>query len=293
MAGRLLVAGATGSVGSEFVTLAVQGGHLIRTLSRRAVTAAGVAESVRADAVDAGAVRGVCDGVDTVVSCLGASVGMNAAEKRSFLTVDSAANRNLIVEARRGGARRFLYVAAFVSGGYRDTAYIRAHEEVVAALRESGLGFTVVRPTGIFSALHDMVAMARRGMGVVIGDGFAKTNPIHQGDVARVCLENLPDGPEEVAAGGPEILSRREVMETAFRAVGKEPRIAGVPEGLMRFGAAVIRPFDRRKSELIEFATAVSVTECIAPVAGTMRLEPYFRDLAAATSPPLESAISG
>ena len=129
----ILVAGATGAVGSRVAALA--SGRTLRTLSRHAQPG----NHVVADATDPRACVGVCDGIDTVFSALGASVGLNSSESRSYHAVDTAANRNLIAEARRAGVRRFVYVSLHVSDGYAHTRYALAHEEVVATLRQFSL----------------------------------------------------------------------------------------------------------------------------------------------------------
>ena len=269
----ILVAGATGAVGSRVA--AWVSGRSLRTLSRHVRQG----DHVVADATDPRACVGVCDGIDTVFSALGASVGLNSSESRSYHAVDTAANRNLIAEARRAGVRRFVYVSLHVSDGYAHTRYALAHEEVVATLRESGLSYTVIRPTGIFTALDDLVEMARRGMGVVIGSGAARANPVHPDDVARVCIENLVAGPSGVSVGGPEILTRRQIVETAFEALGRDPRIIRVPAVVLRFAGRALGFTNPRKSELLEFAAAVSSVDSIAPLVGRGRLVDYFREL--------------
>lgn len=272
MSTRVLIAGATGAVGRRVVPL-LRGPF--RTLSRSPQPG----DHVMADA--SVGLQGACDDVDTVFSALGASVALNAPESRSYREVDTAANINLIAEARRAGVRRFVYVAAHVGPGYADTAYIRAHEEVVTALRGSGISYTVVRPTGIFTAFDDLVGMARRGFGVVIGSGEARTNPVHPQDVAERCFECLHAGPLEVSIGGPEILSRRQIVEKAFEAVGRTPRIWSVPAGIMRWGGKVSGLTSPRKAELLEFAAAVSVSESVAPAMGRRYLLDYFREFVA------------
>jgi uncharacterized protein YbjT (DUF2867 family) len=278
---RLLIAGATGSVGRRLSRLALSGDWWVRTFSRRAVDSRGD-DAKLGDALRVGDLRGVCDGMDVVVSCIGASVALGSAEKRSYLEVDVAANRNLIAEAERAGVRRFIYLAAHLGDGYRDTAYIRAHEQVVDTLRSSTAlsSVTVLRPTGIYTALDDLVKMARAGFGTVIGSGAAKTNPIHPEDVARACLEHLREGPPEIDLGGPEILTRRQIAETAFAAVGRKSRIASVPPAMMRGSARMLGLFNPRKAELLTFAASVTTADCVAPRVGTLRLADYFRELA-------------
>ncbi len=69
--------------------------------------------------------------------------------------------------------------------------YARAHESFVVLLRDSGLPSTVVRPTGFFSVFGESLHMARKGRGILIGSGGARTNPVHEEDVAAVCVEAL------------------------------------------------------------------------------------------------------
>jgi len=137
--------------------------------------------------------------------------------------------------ALAAGVKRFLYVSVHLEAGYRQTAYIQAHEEFVDALRRSGLNYSVIRPTGIFAAFGDFVNLARKGLTTVIGDGRARTNPVHQADVAGKLLENLESGPTELSVGGPEVFTRREIAELAFAVIGKRPRVLPVPAAAFRW----------------------------------------------------------
>lgn len=285
---KILVAGASGLVGREVVALLRRRGHAVRTLSRTQANAEALralTDDVRlADATDATTLSGVCDGVDVVFSAVGAAVAMRHADRRGFRELDLAANVNLLAEAQRAGVRRFVYVAAHVEPAYRDTAYVQAHEEVVRALRESGLSFAVVRPTGIFGALSDFVTMAARGRVPLVGDGAARTNPVHQADVAEACVRAIEsDDPAlDLPVGGPDVLSRKEIALLAFDAVGKRPRLLRAPALLLRIAAWLIGLVDRRRGQLFEFVTAVSITDCVAPAVGTRRLADFFRERSSA-----------
>jgi uncharacterized protein YbjT (DUF2867 family) len=277
---RIFVAGATGAVGFEFVRLAKARGYFVRTLSRSPENARkleGLADEVLTQDASSGVPS--LDGMDVVVSALGAPVTMWARERRRYREVDLAGNLKLLEAARSAGVARFVYVSVHVAPGYRDSAYIRAHEEFVDALGRSGISCTVIRPTGIFPALNDFVGMARKGFASVIGDGRARTNPVHPADVAGVLLEHLTSGPAEVSVGGPEILTRREIAEIAFKVLGKRPRVMSISPGVFRLvaTAAVANP---RLRELLEFVTAVSTTDCVAPRVGRLRLEDHFRAVA-------------
>jgi uncharacterized protein YbjT (DUF2867 family) len=286
----VLVAGATGVVGREVARLLHQAGNRVKTLSRdpaRARALAGIADEIATgDATRPASLRGMLDGLDAVVSCLGARPKLGGSERRSFRAVDTVANLNLLEEARRVGVRRFVYVAVHPQPGYDQTAYVRAHEEVVEALRASGISHGVVRPTGLFPSFDPFLAMARRGIAWLPGDGRAITNPVHPLDVAEACLEALSLTDDTVfSVGGPDILTREEIVWLAFDAFGKQPRVLHIPVGTLLGIARAGRPFNRRFAEIVEFAARVFSNECVALRRGDRRLAEHFRQLAAQGSP--------
>jgi uncharacterized protein YbjT (DUF2867 family) len=278
---RVLLAGATGAVGSEVLDLLRADGHEVRTLSRdpeRSQRLRGRASDVRvADATEPGALLGVCDGVQVVLSCLGANVGMSLRERRGFDAVDTMANLALLEEAKRAGVTRFVYLAAAVDTRTEKTSYISAHERVVQALAQSGLDSSVVRPTGIFSAFTDFPSMAKRGPLPRIGSGEARTNPIHHRDVARAIVSVLERGPRELPIGGPDVLSRKRIAELAFEVQGLRPRLIAVPAILFRLVALLLGVIRPRLGQMIAFVENVSTHDCIAPVGGELHLADFLR----------------
>ena len=161
---KILVAGATGVVGREVVLLSKQRGHFVRAISRdpkRAQPLRAIADEVLAfDATVAANVAGTCQGLEVVVSALGAPVAPSGKGRRSFSEVDLQANLNLLAEARRAGVRRFVYVGVFSQPVYAGTAYVSAHAHVESAVRAAGLEYGFVRSTGVFGALAEMLPMA-------------------------------------------------------------------------------------------------------------------------------------
>lgn len=285
---KILVAGASGLVGREVVRLLVEAGHAVRTLSQdegRAAALRALTDDVRiADATREGALRGVCDGVDVVVSALGAPV-LPGRARRSYGEVDRVANERLVAEAARAGVRRFVYVGVFTTPAYAGSAYVRAHHDVERRISRSGLEHGFVRATGIFGALAELVPMARKGPVPLIGNGSAKTNPVHETDVAEAVIRAvLAPGSTEVELGGPEVLTRRGIAELAFRACGKPPRLIAMPVWLMRVVAWLYRFTNRRMAELLAFVIPASTTDCVAEAGGTRKLGAYFEDVAARAS---------
>lgn len=282
-----LLAGATGHLGRHILPALKRRGHRVRALVRdpaRLGPLAAHADEVRSgDLIDSRSVAGLCDGIDVVVSCAGASLdGYDFANWRSFEQVDFHGNAHLLAEARRARVGHFVYVSLFGAERLRGLEYVDAHERFVELLQSSGLAHTVVRPTGFFSFNAEFVRMAHKGRGLVVGDGQCYTNPVHEADVAEVCAGAVDGAGGDVPVGGPEVFTRRQVVELAFDALGKPPRLATVPPWVFRAAALVSYPVNRRMAGLMAFGAAVSQIELIAPAVGTRSLRAYFQDVAAA-----------
>ena len=281
---KILLAGATGLVGYEVLRQLRVAGHEVRTLSRdpaRAERLRGLTSDVRTgDATAPGTLAGICDGVEVVVSALGAPIVPEAPERQSFGNVDTAANLALLAEAKRAGVRRFVYVGVFTQAAYADTAYVRAHATVEEALRTSGMEHVVVKPTGVFGVFTTLVYLARKGPIPLIGRGDAATNPVHEADVAEAIVRAataVGAGASTIDIGGPETLTRRQIAELAFTSIGERPRVVVMPAWIMRIVGVIIGLFNRRLGELIRFMTRASTHACVAPALGTRRLADYLQ----------------
>jgi uncharacterized protein YbjT (DUF2867 family) len=279
---KVLVAGASGLVGREVVALLKQRGHYVRTLSKDPQRAAGLralVDDVRLlDATDESALAGTCSEIEVLVSALGAPVSPSGAGRRSFADVDLRANLNLLAEARRAGVRRFVYLGVYTEPVYANTAYVAAHTQVETAVVASGLEHGFVRTTGIFGALAELLAMARKGPVPLLGDGSATTNPVDERDVAEALVQVVEAAESrEVELGGPEALTRRQIAEAAFTALGQPPRFVRLPIWLMRLIGLGYGLFNRRMGQLLQFVILASTHACVAPRTGTRRLGDHFR----------------
>jgi len=73
----------------------------------------------------------------------------------------------------------------------RHLDYVRAHEQFVDALIASTLDHTIVRANGFFSSYLDLLEAARRGPVVMFGNGQARSNPIHEAELAAACVDAI------------------------------------------------------------------------------------------------------
>ena len=156
---RIAIVGGHGKVAQQLVPLLVDRGHLPVALVRN--------EDYRAELEEAGAEVGILDieaddaeafarafeGCDAVVFSAGGGADGNIERKR---TVDLEGSLKSADGAAGAGISRFVQVSAIgvdnpladdVEDGWR--AYVEAKRDADAALRESGLAWTILRPGGL------------------------------------------------------------------------------------------------------------------------------------------------
>ena len=279
----VLLTGASGTLGRQLLAeLDGRGEHvraLVRDPSRASTWDPAPAEVAVADLADASAeLDGACRGVHSVIAAAGRScTTRRLPERGAFLPLDFEGNRRLLEAALRMGVQRFLYVSVLGAQRLRGLEYIDAHERFVELLQSSPIQSAVVRANGFFASyleLFDLVTS--KGPATLIGNGEAKDNPIHEADLAIACLDALDGEEREVEIGGPETFTRREELQLACEALGKEPRIVRMPPRLLKTSATLMRPFDARRAEVIKFITAICVIDIVGPPTGYRRLSDYM-----------------
>jgi uncharacterized protein YbjT (DUF2867 family) len=292
---KVLLAGATGHLGKALLAELKRQGYQVRALVRdpeKARHLDGMADEwVVADATRPGTLAGICQGIDVVVSALGKSVSLQDRSKSSFYDVDFRGNSHLLEEAKRQGVSRFVYVSAFGAEKRRDLAYFGAHEAFVDELRGSGINYCVVRPPALFSALGEILDMARQGRAVVLGNGSPKTNPIAEADLAQVVVDAIPSFLTNIEAGGKNEYTRYQLTALACQALGRpRQRILKVPFWLVKALLPLVRLLDRNLYDKAAFMTAVCAEDCLAPRVGQRSLKAYYRERAAAAALPEPAA---
>jgi uncharacterized protein YbjT (DUF2867 family) len=211
-----------------------------------------------------------------IVNCAGASVALGLGHGwRGYRSVDVPIGLAAIEAAKRTKAR-LVYVGVAHPPVLRDCAYVDAHERVAAAM--SDVDGCIVRATGFFSAYEALLPMAKRGFVPDIGRGTPRTNPICEHDLAEIIVDIAigGDGPREVTAGGPEVMTRREIIEAVAARAGRRVRIASVPIWMMAASSVMTRALHPRIGQFMQFAVGLAQHDAIAPALGTTRLSDYL-----------------
>ncbi len=244
----VLVNGASGFVGRHVVRELVADGHRVRAMVRdvrgaRALEALDC-ELVRGDVTDPASLRAAARGCRAVVHLVAIMAGRPA----DFERVMVAGTGNTIEAARDAGVRRFVLMSALGTGPEtRDTVpYYRAKWAEEEAVRGSGLGHTVLRPSFVFGPdgglLPRLLRIVRLSPVIpVIGDGAQRLQPIWIGDLARaVALAIAPEHDQVVELGGPDVLDWNELWEQIRQALHARRPAAHLPVWLLRGPAALL-----------------------------------------------------
>lgn len=239
---KLFLTGATGFIGRQLLdAVAADGFESILCLVRGGVIrqpagAVTPVEPVVGDLLDVASYSPALARADTVVH-LAAATG-NASARKHF-QINAEATEKLIEQCRRHGVRRFLYVSS-IAASFADTRrypYAQSKQRAEAAVRASGMAYTIVRPTMVFGRgspvgvkLH---SMAQRQLIPLPGSGHVRVQPIDVVDLASVLRSILVTdrfANETFEIGGPEILTMRALlsrMHAASQTV--PPRIISFP----------------------------------------------------------------
>lgn len=285
---KILVAGATGYLGRYVVQEFKRRGYWVRVLARTPKKLHSVGPFMEpaighlCDEVFVGEVtrpetlEGVCDGVDIVFSSIGITRQRDGLD---LMDVDYRGNRNLLAAALDSDVRKFVFVSVFMADLIPDLA--RARELFVRDLKQSGLAYGIVRPTGYFSDMSEYLKMARSGKIYILGTGENRINPIHGNDLAEVCVDiaGKTQNHAEQDVGGPVAYTYDEISMLACDLLGVKQKIVHIPLWIASLAMTLIRPFSSHWYHTARFFKTVMSNDFVAPNAGLYGLDRYFEEM--------------
>jgi NADH dehydrogenase len=228
------VIGGTGFVGGYLVDALLDAGHephvLVRSGSEGKLHRADECMITKGDLGSADAIDAVVEGCDAVIY----NVGILREFPRQGITFEALQYR-----------------------GAETTADAAKRAGIRPAIRESGLDYTILRPSVIFGdprgtmefatqLYQDMVRKPLPAVGFHTGispaSGEVLMSPVHVRDVADAFVNALTDDStigQCYVLGGPEVVSWPEMLQRIAAAVGKNKLILPMPIGFMKLGATL------------------------------------------------------
>jgi divinyl chlorophyllide a 8-vinyl-reductase len=246
---RIFVLGGTGTIGRETVRALVRRGHEVVCFVRpRSGVGGALAADTSAQLLAGATVRFgdvteptslARDGLrgehfDALVSCMASRTG---APKDAW-AVDHQAHVKALAEAQRAGVNQVVLLSAICVQKPR-LAFQHAKLAFEKLLIESGVTYSIVRPTAFFKSLSGQVERVRQGKPfLVFGDGtLTACKPISDadlGDYLAACLDDTSRHNRVLPIGGPgDAITPRQQGECLFALLGRAPRFKQVPVALL------------------------------------------------------------
>ena len=246
---RVFVLGATGTIGRATVRALLRRGHEVVCFVRPRSGVGGALtpdDSVQllagatvrfGDVTNPGSLaregfRG--ERFDALVSCLASHTGA----PRDAWAVDHRAHVQALQAARAAGVAHMVLLSA-ICVQKPVLAFQRAKLAFEKTLIESGVAYSIVRPTAFFKSLSGQIERVRRGKPfLVFGDGtLTACKPISDADLAAYlagCLEDAGRLNRVLPIGGPgEAITPRQQGERLFALLARPPRFTQVPVALL------------------------------------------------------------
>jgi len=266
---RVFLTGASGFVGSAILKELVRRGLAVNALSNRRVPPAieGEVKHFIADVFESGALDGAMAGCDAAIHLIGI-IQENPKAGITFERMHVEATRQVIEAAKRAGIKRFVQMSAMGVRADAETEYGRTKWRAEQIVRESGLDWTIFRPSMIHGPRGEFMKMeakwARKqsppflfmpyfGAGLLGLNAKGRVQPIFVDEVARAFVEAIRNSKSIgriYELGGADRLTWPMMHRIASRAiVGKQRLTLAIPAWYAKLVAAIVPgsllPFNR------------------------------------------------
>ena len=222
--------GATGVIGQALLPLLI-GEHDVAAVSRNPHEPADGIRWVRADAATGSGVAEAVDGAD-IVYYLVHSLGTP-----DFARQDQTAAAKVAGCAAPAGVKQIVYLGGLGEDEPSTSPHLRSRRETGQRLAAEGVPVTTLRAAMVIgagsAAFETIVGLVKR-LPVMITPSWVSTptQPIALEDVARYLAGvagNPATGGQTFDAGGPEVMTYRQMIERIAVLLGRKPRIVEVP----------------------------------------------------------------
>ena len=225
-----LVLGGSGFLGRHVVARLAAHGHRVTVLTRRRASARHLillptVDVVEGDPLDRGTLLRLVTPVSAVINLAGI---LNERGSETFARVHVELPRLVVEACKAAGVRRLVHVSAVgadARGG--PSRYTRSKGEGEAIVEQSGLDWTILRPSIVFGRedrfLNLFARLARALPVLAVGAAQARFQPIHVRDVAT-CVEHTLDDDATIGQRynlcGPKAYTLRELVAYAAEVSG-------------------------------------------------------------------------
>lgn len=287
------VLGGTGFVGRSLVAKLGAAGHRVDVLTRdparhRELCVLPTVRFVRADVHDGASLERAFAGTDVVVNLVGILNERRPGHgDREFRRVHTELPARVVAACRAAGVRRYLHMSGLKADAARGPShYLRtkglAEEHLRSACADGGLEYVVFQPSVVFGPrdqfFNKFASILRLVPGFLpLACADARFAPVYVEDVAEAflrCLDRKDVAGATLQLCGPEVVTLREIVESAARALGLARHVIPLPRAVARLQAKLMDYVPGKPFSTDNFLSATVDSVCDCDGLGRLGIEP-------------------
>ncbi|NJN22787.1 MAG: SDR family oxidoreductase [Leptolyngbya sp. RL_3_1] len=233
---KLLIIGATGTLGRQIVRRALDEGHevqcLVRSFQRAAFLREWGVSLIRGNLCKPETLPPAFEGVEAVIDAA------TARPNDPIDKVDWDGKVNLIQAAKAANVQRFVFISILGADQYPDVPLMKIKNGIEKFLAESGIPYTILSPCGFLQGLIGQYAIpilekqAVWVMGETAPIAFMDTQ-----DIARFAIAALTNDAtinRSFPLAGTRPWGAYEIVRLCERLSGQESKVSQMPMGLLK-----------------------------------------------------------
>ena len=232
----ILVAGASGFIGSRLVRHLAEKGIHVRAMSRRRMICIPGVTNVYADAFEPEHLAKALDGIGIAYYLLHSMEG-GKEHWREFAERERRQAENFARVAGTTGVKRIIYLGGLVNASLGLSEHMQSRQQVGRILAGSGVPVTELRASMIIgpgSSSYEMLRYLAERLPVMICPKWVESlaQPIAVDDVVAYlaeCIKHLETVGQVFEIGGPDVLSYKELLLAYGAYANKNIRIIQLP----------------------------------------------------------------
>lgn len=233
---KICVLGGSGFVGTYVVSELVSRGYQVRVPTRRRESSKHLillptVEVVEANIHDAEVLEQALTGCDAVINLVGILHGNGS----RFGKVHAELPKKIVAACQKLGIQRLLHMSALNAAHNADSLYLKSKAAGEDAVCESGLDWTILRPSVIFGDGKNILRTFARLQAwlpvIFLAGAKARLQPVYVVDVARafaISLEEDDTIGQRYALVGPQVYTLKQLMEYVGEQTGYQRCVVGM-----------------------------------------------------------------
>ncbi len=228
---NILVAGASGFVGSRLCPALVEAGHHVKAMTRHPDTYDGAGTAIVGDVHDSASLD------VALADCAAAYYLVHSLDAADFQSKDADAAASFARAAKKAGVQRIIYLGGLGDDADELSAHLRSRREVETLLASTGVPVTTLRAgiiVGHGGISWELTRQLVEHLPVMVTPRWVRTRtqPIAVDDVVRylVGVLELPEAAgRSFDIGGPEVLQYVTMLRRVAAIEGRRFAVVPVP----------------------------------------------------------------